>query len=98
MGRVGMLHLRARNEEGFGLLALHKKGESRFEAVAVDAHRRFRPEWARAAGFTLKTICGVQSAEAKTDRDPGWERKENQMFKQAFKNIDDVLWKEACHQ
>ncbi len=48
MGRVGLLHLRARDEEGFGLLALYRRGGSGIEAVAVDAHGRRRPEWARA--------------------------------------------------
>jgi len=47
-GRVGLLHLRARDEEGFGLFALYKKCEFEIEAVAVDAHGRARPEWARA--------------------------------------------------
>jgi ATP-dependent helicase HepA len=45
-GRVGLLHASGRGEAGFGLLALYKRGP-RFEAVAIDAHGRERPEWAR---------------------------------------------------
>ena len=48
MGRVALLHAKGgANEEGFGLLALYKEGP-RFEAVAIDAHGRERPEWAAA--------------------------------------------------
>jgi ATP-dependent helicase HepA len=45
-GRVGLLHASGRGEEGFGLLALYKRGPE-FEAVAVDVHGRERPEWAQ---------------------------------------------------
>jgi ATP-dependent helicase HepA len=45
-GRVGLLHASGHGEDGFGLLALYRHGPG-FEAVAVDAHGRERPEWAR---------------------------------------------------
>ncbi len=45
LGRVGLLELRGEGETGFGLLALYKQGAA-FEAVAVDAEGRRRPDWA----------------------------------------------------
>jgi ATP-dependent helicase HepA len=47
LGRVGALLLAAPGERGLGLLALYKDGPS-FEAVALDAGGRSRPDWARA--------------------------------------------------
>jgi ATP-dependent helicase HepA len=47
MGRVTLLHARARSEgeTGFGLVAIYRTGPL-FEAVAVDSEGRERPEWA----------------------------------------------------
>lgn len=69
MGRVGLLHVGASGEEGFGLLALYKTGP-RFEAVAVDARGRERPEWAALLSRRPLRSRRVR-AEAWTTQ-PGW--------------------------
>jgi len=49
-GRVGLLHANGQGEEGFGLLAVYEgqeEGRPGLQAVAIDAHGRERPDWAR---------------------------------------------------
>jgi ATP-dependent helicase HepA len=45
LGRVAVLRVAIGAEKGFGLLALYKDGPA-FEAVALDAALRLRPDWA----------------------------------------------------
>ncbi len=45
-GRVALLRVAGHGSEGFGLLAIYKRGP-RFEPVVVDIEGRERPEWAR---------------------------------------------------
>ncbi len=45
LGRTAILHVDAGGERAFGLVALYKEGPV-FEAVAVDASGRLRPDWA----------------------------------------------------
>jgi ATP-dependent helicase HepA len=68
-GRAGLLHVSGRGEEGFGLLALYKEGP-RFEAVAIDANGRERPEWARA--LTTRPLRSRRVRPEHWTSQPGW--------------------------
>jgi hypothetical protein len=69
-GRVALLDIRGEDaQETFGLLAVFKRGP-RFEALAVDAHGRERPDWARAV-----TRRPVRTRRVKPENwtgQPGW--------------------------
>jgi ATP-dependent helicase HepA len=68
-GRVGLLHVGGRGEQGFGLLALYREGAA-VEAVAVDIEGRERPEWA-----ALLTRRPLRSRRVDADSwttQPGW--------------------------
>ena len=68
-GRVAVLHVAIGDEKGLGLLALYKDGPV-FEAVAVDADGRPRPDWANALrARPLRT----RRVPAETARRPGWD-------------------------
>jgi ATP-dependent helicase HepA len=68
-GRVGLLHARGRGEDGFGLLALYKEGP-RFEAVAIDATGREKPEWARM--LTTRPLTSRRTKPEAWTSQPGW--------------------------
>jgi ATP-dependent helicase HepA len=70
VGRVGLLHLRAREETGFGLFALYRKDGPKIEAVAFDAHGRERPEWAE---IVMRRPLRSRRVKAETwSAQPGW--------------------------
>ncbi len=68
LGRVAIVHVRLGSEAGLGLLALYKDGPV-FEAVAVDAEGRPRPDWAREL---RRRPLRTRRPTAKTVLDPGW--------------------------
>ena len=77
-----MLHLRARDETGFGLLALYKDGP-RVSAVAVDAEGRERPEWARRL---MQRPLRSRRIKAETwTAQPGWP----ELVRKMAKSIED---------
>ena len=67
-GRVGVLRLAIGQEQGLGLLALYKDGPA-FEAVAVDANGRLRPDWARAL---RRRPLRTRRLSPETTQQPGW--------------------------
>ena len=68
-GRVAVLRVALGDEKGLGLLAFYKDGPV-FEAVAVDADGRPRPDWANALrARPLRT----RRVPAETARRPGWD-------------------------
>jgi ATP-dependent helicase HepA len=67
-GRVAVLRVAIRGASGLGLIALYKDGPS-FEAIALDAAGRSRPEWAAAlVRRPLRVRRGALDAAAR----PGW--------------------------
>ena len=69
MGRVALLHAQGEGEEGFGLLAIYTDGP-RFEAVAVDAHGKKRPEWAER--LTRRPLRSKRVKRSTWTDQPGW--------------------------
>ena len=68
IGRAALLRVTIGEEKALGLLALYKDGPA-FEAVAVDASGRPRPEWA----FALRSLpLGTRRPPKGLLVDPGW--------------------------
>ncbi len=67
-GRASVLRVAIGDEKGLGLLALYKDGPA-FEAVAVDASGRLRPDWARAL---RRRPLRTRRVPPETARQPGW--------------------------
>jgi ATP-dependent helicase HepA len=68
LGRVAVLDVTIGAERGIGLLALYKDGPA-FEAVAVDAEGRPRPDWA--ASLRRRPLRTRRTGRGPT-RDPRW--------------------------
>jgi ATP-dependent helicase HepA len=68
-GRVALLHGSTDSEPGLGLLAIYRDGP-RFDAVAVDAHGRERPEWA--AALVRRPLRSRRVTPESWTRQPGW--------------------------
>jgi len=68
LGRVGVLHVAIGAEKGLGLLALYKDGPA-FEAVALDAAGRPRPDWAAAL---RRRPLRTRRVPPELLREPGW--------------------------
>ena len=68
-GRVALLHVKHEGEDAFGLLALYKTGPL-FEAVAVDAHGRERPDWAEL--LTRRPLKSRRVSPESWASQPGW--------------------------
>jgi ATP-dependent helicase HepA len=70
LGRVALLHIRSDgDDDGIGLLALYKHGPA-FEAVALDASGRWRPDWA--AWATRRPLKSRRVRAESWTRQPGW--------------------------
>lgn len=84
IGRVGLLHLGGEpGEEGFGLLAIYKDGP-RFDAVAVDAGGRSRPEWA--ARLVQRPLKSRRVSSDGWVGQPGWAK----LIRMLAGNLDDT--------
>jgi ATP-dependent helicase HepA len=68
LGRVAVLGVAIGSEKGLGLLALYKDGPS-FEAVAVDARGRPRPDW---ADVLRRRPLRTRRVRPGLPREPGW--------------------------
>jgi hypothetical protein len=72
MGRASLLHLTGEeDEEGFGLLALYKRGPE-FEAVAIDVNGRERPDWAEK--LTQRPLKSRRVKRSSWTGQPGWSK------------------------
>lgn len=69
LGRTALLHVAGDGEPQFGLLAVYKEGPH-FEAVAVDAEGRERPDWA--AQLTRRPLRSRRVKRESWTRQPGW--------------------------
>jgi len=70
LGRVGLLHVQGeRGEEGFGMLALYRHAAG-FDAVAIDASGRERPDWAHR--LTRRPLRSRRVRPETWTSQPGW--------------------------